>query len=94
MKRLPNWFYKEEDYIRDQIIEAFNNDVNVEKFTRGNNNKCPICKKAWCFVGYTFLMGMVTGLSFGCKGHRQRPTGMGVMLQGREKYFTGVLFSA
>lgn len=54
------------------------------------NKICPVCKKKWHKVNETSLLGMKTGKVF---GHPECETGMIYALRGKEKYFTGILFS-
>ena len=68
------------------------NDLNIKKFLSSSKSLCPGCSKRYHKVGWTSLMGMRTGVTFGCnKGHKKDPRVIIVPLQGKEKYFNGVL---
>ena len=80
-----DWINKEEPYICRQIKSGIK-EIKGMKELKG----CNICKGKLIPVGYTFLMGMVTGIIMGCQNHKNVRTI--IALPGKEKYFTGIMF--
>ena len=70
------------------------NDNMVQDFLKSEMSNCPLCGKKYYKIGWTSMMGMRTGINFGCnKGHKKEPRQIIVPLSGKGKYFNGIMFS-
>lgn len=68
-------------------------DIKIRTFLKSKKSICAVCGRKYHKIGWTTLLGMRTGVIFGCcKGHKKDPRVLGVPLEGKSKYFNGVLF--